>query len=491
MYLNKENQLWIAGKDIYLNPKMANRHGLITGATGTGKTVTLKVLAEGFSEMGVPVFLSDIKGDLSGFLSPVHMGKTVTSRVEDLNIEGFNPQTYPVTFYDVFKKNGIPLRARVSDVGPELLSRLLNLTDTQAAVLTLIFKIADDLGWLLIDLKDLRSMIQYVADHRQEYSQTYGQVSSQSAGAIQRALMRLESDGGDDFFGEPAFEIADWFRCDASGKGMINVLSCSELFQHPLLYATVMLYLVDELYEEMQECGDLDKPKMVFFFDEAHVLFNDAPKALKDKIVQVIKLIRSKGVGIYFISQSPSDLPDPVLAQLGNRIQHALRAYTPNEQKALRVAAKSFRANEAFDTEQVLQELGVGEALVSCLDDQGVPMVVQRAFVLPPQSFMGKVEDESLVKKCIQSNPLNQKYLTDVDRESAFEKIASVNKQEQLEEQKAQKAKEKAKAKPKQTTRSSSRRKSSLEKGIDAAFVTIGREIGKSIQRSLFGTRKR
>lgn len=506
MYLKNEHKMWIAGDHIYLEPKMANRHGLITGATGTGKTVTLKVLAEGFSDMGVPVFLSDIKGDLSGFLKPVEMNDNVNNRVSTLGLESFEPTTYPVTFFDVFNKKGIPLRATVSDVGPQLLSRLLNLNDTQTGIMNLTFKVADDLGWLLIDLKDLRAMLQYVSDNREKYSADYGNIAPQSVGAILRSLLVLEEEGANEFFGEPAMDIQDWFKLDNNGKGMINVLSSTELFNKPLLYATVMLWLMTELYENMDEQGDADQPRIVFFFDEAHVLFEGAPKALVSKVEQVIKLIRSKGVGIYFITQNPADIPDDVLSQLGNRIQHALRAYTPKEQKAMKAAAASFRENPEFDTLEVLGQLGTGEALVSCLDPKGVPQIVQKAIIVPPQSYMGKAED-SLINDAITNSPLLAKYKEDVDRVSAYETIKSeneVNAQKEAqakqnaeyEKQLAKQQKEIEKLKKQKTSSSrrttSSRRKTNpLEKTVNSALNTIGREIGKNIVRSIFGTRKK
>jgi len=509
MYLKNEHKMWIAGDHIYLEPRMANRHGLITGATGTGKTVTLKVLAEGFSDMGVPVFLSDIKGDLSGFLKPVEMNDNVNNRVSTLGLDGFEPTTYPVTFFDVFKKRGIPLRATVSDVGPQLLSRLMDLNDTQTGIMNLTFKIADDLGWLLIDLKDLRAMLQYVSENREKYSGDYGNIAPQSVGAILRQLLVLEEEGADEFFGEPAMDINDWFKQDGNGKGMINVLSSTELFNKPLLYATVMLWLMTELYENLDEQGDSDKPRIVFFFDEAHVLFDGAPKALVSKVEQVIKLIRSKGVGIYFITQNPADIPDDVLSQLGNRIQHALRAYTPKEQKAMKAAAASFRENPEFDTLEVLGQLGTGEALVSCLDPKGVPQIVQRAIIVPPQSYMGKSEDH-LVNATISNCALASKYQEDVDRVSAYE---TIKKQNQIDEQNEAQAKQQAeyekkiaqqqkeierlekKAYNQKTTRrtTSSRRRTTnpLEKTVNSALNTIGRELGKNIVRSIFGTRKR
>ena len=379
MYLKDTHKIWLAtgSAPIYLEPSMANRHGLIAGATGTGKTVTLKLLAESFSDMGVPVFLADVKGDLTGMCAPGKENKHIRRSIDTMGLTDFNYVSYPVEFWDVYARRGLPVRTTISEMGPELLSRLLGLNETQSGVLRIVFRIADDRQLLLLDLKDLRSMVQYVGDNAREYKLTYGNISSQSVGAIQRALLELEDEGGDIFFGEPALDLADWVAWAEDGRGVMNILECQELFQHPLLYATFLLWMLSELYEMLPEAGDLDKPKLAFFFDEAHLLFKDAPKALVEKVEQVVRLIRSKGVSVWFITQNPSDLPDSVLGQIGNRVQHALRAYTPNDQKALRAAARSFRANPAFDTEEALQALGVGEALVSMLDEKGVPSAPQ------------------------------------------------------------------------------------------------------------------
>ena len=389
MYLNDSGKIWLATgeKPIYLEPSMANRHGLIAGATGTGKTVTLKVLAESFSDMGVPVFLADIKGDLTGMCLPGEENKHIRRSIDTMGITGFDYTAYPVRFFDVYAKQGHPVRTTISEMGPELLGRLLGLNDTQSGILRIVFRIADDQGLLLLDLKDLRSMVQYVGDNAREYKLTYGNISSQSVGAIQRALLALEDEGGDLFFGEPGLDLADWMDWDGDGRGVMNILECQELFRHPLLYATFLLWMLSELYEMLPEAGDLDKPKLAFFFDEAHLLFNGAPKALVEQVEQVVRLIRSKGVSVWFITQNPADLPDSVLGQIGNRVQHALRAYTPNDQKALRAAARSFRVNPAFNTEEVLQALGVGEALVSVLDEKGTPTIVDKAGILPPQKL--------------------------------------------------------------------------------------------------------
>ncbi|MBP1556717.1 MAG: DUF853 family protein [Oscillospiraceae bacterium] len=502
MYLKDSHIVWLATSDapIYLEPSMANRHGLIAGATGTGKTVTLKVLAESFSDMGVPVFLADIKGDLSGMCNPGEPNKHILRSIENMGITGFDYTAYPVRFFDVYGEQGHPVRTTISEMGPELLSRLLNLNDTQSGVLRIIFRIADDKELLLIDLKDLRSMVQYVGDNAKEFKLTYGNISSQSVGAIQRALLELDDDGGDIFFGEPALDISDWVDWDEDGRGIMNILECQELFQHPLLYATFLLWMLSELYELLPEAGDLDKPKLAFFFDEAHLLFNDAPKALIEKVEQVVRLIRSKGVSVWFITQNPTDLPDSVLGQIGNRVQHALRAYTPNDQKALRAAARSFRANKAFDTEEALQALGVGEALVSVLDEKGVPSIVEKAGILPPKSSM-KAADAADIQAVINASPLKDKYTQTEDRRSAYEELEEDRAEaaKEAEEQAKKAAKEKERAAKRSTSsrstssRSSSSRKtqSALNKTINSAANTIGRELGKQFIRGLFGTLKR
>ena len=519
MYLQDQHKIWLATGDapIYLEPSMANRHGLIAGATGTGKTVTLKVLAESFSDMGVPVFLADIKGDLSGMCMPGQETKHIRRSIDAMGISGFDYTAYPVRFWDVYGKQGHPVRTTISEMGPELLSRLLGLNDTQSGILRIVFRVADDRGLLLVDLKDLRSMVQYVGDNAKEFKLTYGNISSQSVGAIQRALLQLEDEGGDTFFGEPDLDLADWMDWDGDGRGVMNVLECQELFQHPLLYATFLLWMLSELYELLPEAGDLDKPKLAFFFDEAHLLFKDAPKALVEKVEQVVRLIRSKGVSVWFITQNPSDLPDSVLGQIGNRVQHALRAYTPNDQKALRAAARSFRANPAFNTEEALQALGVGEALVSVLDEKGVPSVVQRAGVLPPRSSMSAA-NQTEVDRVIYESPLYRKYTQMEDRRSAYEVLEEVREEQAAREEaearqaawekerkaqqaaweKKQRAMERAyrqPAPPRRTTSSratSSRKKQDpLEKAINSAANTVGRELGKQIVRGLFGTRRR
>ena len=447
----KDKKIFMARADepLFMLPQMANRHGLIAGATGTGKTITMKVMAESFSDMGVPVFLADAKGDLTGMCMPGEDSENIRSRVAKFALEDFELKSYPTRFWDIFGEHGVPIRVTVSDMGPVLLGRLLGLTDVQAGVLNIVFRVADDHGLLLLDLKDLRAMLQYVGDNRAEFTTQYGNVSTASIGAIQRALLSFEDEGGEQFFGEPALDIRDWMRTDSDGRGFINVLHAQRLMQSPTVYGTFLLWMLTELFEKLPEVGDLDKPRMIFFFDEAHLLFTDAPKALVQKIVQVVKLIRSKGVGVYFISQSPSDIPDEVLAQLSNRIQHALRAYTPAEQKAVRAAAKAFRENPAFDAEQVLMELGVGEALVSFLDEDGIPGIVQRAKILPPQSLMGPA-DESRVEKLILTDEFDLKYRESVDRESAYEILvratAELEHQRQIEAEEAAAEAERAKA---------------------------------------------
>ena len=428
-----DRKIWLAqsDKNLYLLPAMANRHGLIAGATGTGKTITMKVMAESFSDLGVPVFMADVKGDLSGMCRPGADSENMRSRIARFGMENFQYKPYPTRFWDIFGEKGHPVRVTISEMGPVLLSRLLNLTEVQTGVLNIVFKVADEHGLLLLDLKDLRAMLQYVGDNRAEFTTMYGNVSSASVGAIQRALLSFEGEGGELFFGEPALDIRDWMRTDIDGRGYINILSSDRLIQSPTVYSTFLLWMLTELFEKLPEVGDLDKPRMIFFFDEAHLLFDGAPKALVQKIVQVVKLIRSKGVGVYFISQSPSDIPNDVLAQLSNRVQHALRAYTPDEQKAVRAAARSFRKNPGFDTEEVLMALGVGEALVSFLDEEGVPSVAERAFILPPQSLMGPAEERA-VQSLIVSDEFDVKYRENVDRESAYEILVRANEELEL-----------------------------------------------------------
>jgi DNA helicase HerA-like ATPase len=407
-------------KELYLLPGMANRHGLITGATGTGKTVTLQKLAESLSEIGVPVFMADVKGDLTGVAQEGTASEKLLERLKNIGITDWTPHGNPVVVWDIFGEKGHPVRATVSDLGPLLLARLLNLNDVQSGVLNIIFRIADDQGLLLLDFKDLRAITQYIGDNAKSFQNQYGNISSASVGAIQRGLLTLEQQGAEHFFGEPMLDIKDWMRTDSGGKGIINILSAEKLYQMPKLYAASLLWMLSELYEQLPEAGDLEKPKLVFFFDEAHLLFNDAPQVLLDKIEQVIRLIRSKGVGVWFVSQNPSDIPDNVLGQLGNRVQHALRAFTPKDQKAVKAAAQTMRANPAFDTEAAIQALGTGEALISFLDAKGSPSVVERAMVIAPSSRMGPVTDDER-NGLINHSPVYGKYEDEVDRESAFE----------------------------------------------------------------------
>ena len=407
---------------IYLLPKMANRHGLIAGATGTGKTVTLQTLAEGFSRRGIPVFMADVKGDLAGTSQAGGDNPRVVARAKELGLDDFKGESSPVVFWDIFGESGHPVRATVSEMGPLLLGRLLDLNDTQEGVLNMVFKIADDSGMLLLDLKDLRSMLQYVADNADQFKTKYGNVSAASAGAIQRNLLALESQGADKFFGEPALDLDDLIQTQ-NGRGVINILSAERLMQQsPKVYATFLLWLLSELFERLPEVGDPEKPKLVFFFDEAHLLFADIEKALEEKIEQVVRLIRSKGVGVYFVSQNPLDIPDVVLGQLGNRVQHALRAFTPRDQKAVQAAAQTFRQNPKLKIEAVLTELGVGEALVSMLEDDGKPGIVERAKIVPPRGRLGPVTAQER-QAIVTSSSIAGHYEKTVDRESAYEKL--------------------------------------------------------------------
>ena len=409
-----------SSKELILLPEMANRHGLISGATGTGKTVTLQVIAEHFSSIGVPVFMADVKGDLSGISQSGQENEKIKERLDTMGLTDHGYSGFPAVFWDIFREDGHPVRTTVSDMGPILLGRLLNLNDTQGGTLSLVFKIADDNGMLLLDMKDLRSMLQFVGDHSSEFTTEYGRVSKASIGAIQRGLLQLESQGGEFLFGEPALNIEDLIQTDEKGNGIINIIASDKLINSPKTYSTFLLWLLSELFEILPEVGDLDKPKIVFFFDEAHLLFDDAPKALKEKIEQVVRLIRSKGVGVYFVTQNPMDVPDEVLGQLGNRVQHALRAFTPREQKAVKAAAETFRENPNLDVEQAITELGVGEALVSFLDEEGIPTMVERALICPPKSQIGPITPETRAQ-IIGSSILKDAYDQSVDRESAYE----------------------------------------------------------------------
>ncbi len=407
-----------------LQPDKANRHGLITGATGTGKTITLQTVAEAFSRAGVPVFMADVKGDLTGISQPGSLGDKLGKIIAERKLPTPAFAAFPVTLWDVFGKQGHPVRATVSDLGPLLLARMLNLNDTQAGVLQLVFKIADDQGWLVLDMKDLRSLCQYVGDNAAQFTTSYGNISAASIGAIQRGLMQIETQGGDRFFGEPMLNIADFMQTDANGKGVLNILAADQLMNAPRLYATFLLWMLSELFENLPEVGDLEKPKLVFFFDEAHLLFTDAPKALIERIELVVRLVRSKGVGVYFVTQNPLDIPDSVLAQLGNRVQHALRAFTPRDQKAVKSAADTMRQNPKFDIGQAITELAVGEALVSFLDEKGRPSITERVFVLPPASQIGPIT-EAQRQALISNSIVAGVYEKVVDRASAYELITA------------------------------------------------------------------
>ena len=474
-----------AKDDISILPMMANRHGLIAGATGTGKTITLRVLAERFSGIGVPVFMADVKGDLSGFPFQGGENPKVVERVSALGLTDFRFEGFPVVFWDVFGQLGHPVRTTVSEMGPLLLSRILNLNEIQAGVLTLVFKIADDNGLLLLDLKDLRVMAQFVGDHAGQFTTEYGNVSAASIGAIQRNLLALEQQGGDKFFGEPALNIQDLMQTDPSGKGMINLLAADRLMQSPKVYATLLLWMLSELFEQLPEVGDPEKPNLIFFFDEAHLLFEDVPKALEDKIEQVVRLIRSKGVGVYFVTQNPLDIPETILGQLGNRVQHALRAFTPKDQKNVKAAAETFRANPKLNVEKVITELAVGEALVSMLDAKGTPTKVERALVYPPMSRISPISLEER-NQVMQASVLSGHYEQVVDRESAYEKLKA--KAEQQAEVQKEARREEGRGAPRSATTDL------LSAAAKSAAHAIGSQIGRQIIRgvlgSIFGSRR-
>jgi len=490
-------------QELYLLPQMANRHGLITGATGTGKTVTLQTLAESFSRIGVPVFLSDIKGDLSGLSKAGGGNAKVTARVELLKLENFSHRSFPVTFWDVFGKMGHPLRATVSDMGPLLLGRMLNLNEVQQGVMSLVFKIADDNGLLLLDLKDLRAMVQSVGDNSAKFTTEYGNISTASIGAIQRGLLQIETQGGESLFGEPMLNISDLMQTDSNGCGMINILAADQLMTSPKVYSTMLLWLLSELFENLPEAGDLDKPRLVFFFDEAHLLFSDAPAALLDKIEQVVRLIRSKGVGVYFVTQNPADVPDKVLGQLGNRVQHALRAFSPRDQKAVKAAAETMRDNPALDEATVITQLGVGEALVSCLDEKGTPGIVERALIVPPQAQIGPVTDAER-KVVVQGSLLAGHYEKSEDRESAYEilKTRANEKQAEIDAQKSSQSSAENSGGIGGVLGGifgSSGGTSSRREGVGEAFAksaaraigsTVGRQIIRGVLGSIMGSRK-
>jgi len=498
--LTPDGNLLIAksGIELLLNPRMANRHGLIAGATGTGKTVSLQVMAEAFSSIGVPVFVSDIKGDLSGVSKTGVDNQRITDRLSQLQIEGYSHQAFPVTFWDLFGEQGHPLRTTISEMGPLLLGRLMNLNEVQESVLTLVFRIADDNNLLLLDLKDLQKMCEFVGNNREQFTTAYGNISAASIGAIQRELISLEEQNADKFFSEPAIDIMDFIQTDSNGRGIINILAADKLMMSPRTYSTLLLYLMSELFERLPEVGDMEKPKLVFFFDEAHLLFTDAPRVVVEKIEQVVRLIRSKGVGIYFITQNPIDIPDTILGQLGNKIQHALRAFTPRDQKAVKTAAETFRPNPALDVEKVISELGVGEALVSFLDDKGIPSMVEKAKILPPQAQIGPIapdERSALMRRSIIAGV----YEKEVDRESAFEILqARINSQAQQEQQlreqeamareQAERAKAEARMEKERASAAGPDIFGNLTKAVGRSVTSqIGGQIGRALVRGLLG----
>ena len=479
---------------VYLQARLGNRHGLVAGATGTGKTVTLMTIAEGFSRLGVPVFLADVKGDVAGLAVAATPNDKLLARVAELGVPDWTPEASPTVFWDLFGKLGHPVRTTVSEMGPTLLARILELNDTQSGVLDIVFKLADDRGLLLLDLKDLRALLALVAEERKDISTSYGLVSTQSVGAIQRALLRLEQEGGDAFFGEPALELSDLMRTAPNGRGMINILASEQLIMKPRLYSSFLLWLLSELFESLPEVGDLDKPKLVFVFDEAHLLFDDAPPALQQRVEQVVRIIRSKGVGVYFCSQFPDDVPDDILGQLGNRVQHALRAFTPRDQKAVKTAAETFVPNPALDVAEAISKLGTGEALVSTLQDKGVPMPVERTLIAPPRCRMGAISEAERAQLRAGS-PVGHKYDTEIDRESASEMLAK----------RAETAAAQAEAPPAKTREQdeaeqggfgqavkdavfgTKRRQGMVETMAKQTARTVGNQIGRQILRGLLG----
>lgn len=472
-------------KECRLLPKMANRHGLITGATGTGKTVTLQVLAEYFSSIGTPVFMADVKGDLSGISKAGVDSPKIGERIKKLGLENFSFRGFSVQFWDVFGKQGHPVRTTITEMGPLIISRLLNLNETQTGVLTLAFKIADDKNMLLLDLKDLQAMLTYVGNNAKEFINTYGNISPASVGTIQRGLITLEEQGGDIFYGEPALNIDDLIQTDSNGYGVINILASDKLMTSPRTYSSFLLWILSELFENLPEVGDMDKPKLVFFFDEAHLLFSDSPKVLLEKIEQVVRLIRSKGVGVYFVTQNPVDIPENILGQLGNRVQHALRAYTPKDQKAVKAAAETFRTNPKLNVETAITELGVGEALVSFLEEKGAPAIVERAMILPPRSQIGPIsadERNEVIKKSVVFGA----YEKTVDRESAYEMLnkKSIAEAEIEEKEKEKKVVEKTKVTPKKEV-------NYLDKALKIANSPIGKTIVRGVLGSIFGSKRR
>jgi len=467
----------------YLLPAYGNRHGLVTGATGTGKTVTLQILAEGLSEIGVPVFLADVKGDLAGLSQPISPHPKIDERLVKIGIEDFKPTSWPVVFWDIFGQSGHPVRTTISEMGPLLLANLLELNDTQEGVLNIAFRVADEQGLLLLDLEDLRALLRFLAENAREFSREYGNISASSVAAIQRRLLVLDDQGGEDFFGEPALELSDLMRTDLSGRGVINVLAADKLVHKPRLYATFLLWLLSELWEELPEIGDPDKPSLVFFFDEAHLLFNHAPQALLEKVEQVVRLIRSKGVGVFFVTQNPLDIPDTVLGQLGNRIQHAIRAYTPKDLKAVRAAAQTFRGNPNLDVEKVFTEMGVGEALVSTLQLKGIPGMVDRSLIRPPTSRIGPISPEE--RAAVRSrSPVGGRYDTALDRESASEVLLK------RAEKKAREV-EAASEKEAPTRKRKSTRQSSGEAAVKSFLRSMSSMLGREIMRGILGAIKK
>lgn len=475
----------------FLEGRYANRHGLIAGATGTGKTITLQILAEGFSDLGVPVFLADIKGDVAGISQAGTENPKLAERAARIGVDDYRMQAYPVVFWDVFGEQGHPVRATISDMGPLLLARLMDLNDVQEGVLTLLFKYADDNGLLLLDLKDLRALVSYAVDNTAELGKDYGNVTKQTLGILQRELLTLETQGADRFFGEPALKLEDFMQTTLEGRGHINILAADKLYQQPRLYATFLLWLLSELFENLPERGDAELPRLVFFFDEAHLLFNDAPKGLLEKVEQVVRLIRSKGVGIYFVTQNPLDLPDTVLGQLGNRVQHALRAFTPRDQKAVKAAAETFRAKPGLDVATTITEMGVGEALISTLVEGGIPSPVERAKIRPPRSRMGAITPEERAA-IMQRSPFRSTYQETLDRESAHEMLS------QRTQQQATAAQEKAEAAALEKAAKTASRTTAKEpdtvwetaakSAVRAASSEMGRSIGRQLLRGLLGS---
>jgi len=475
------------GEDLqYLLPAFGNRHGLVTGATGTGKTVTLQVVAEGFSRIGVPVFLADVKGDLAGLSQPIAPHRKIDERLQTIGITDFAPTAWPVVFWDLFGVSGHPVRTTISEMGPLLLASLLELNDTQEGVLNVAFRVADEQGLLLLDLEDLRALLRFVADNASQFSRQYGNISSASVAAIQRRLLVLDEQGAEHFFGEPALELSDILRLDLSGRGVINVLAADQLIRSPRLYATFLLWLLSELFEDLPEVGDPDKPRLVFFFDEAHLLFDNAPRALIAQVEQVVRLVRSKGVGVFFVTQNPLDVPETVLGQLGNRIQHAMRAYTPREQKAIRAAAQTFRANPRLDTEQAFTQMGVGEALISTLQARGEPGMVDRTLIRPPTSRIGPITEQERSEVRSRS-PVGNRYDQPLDRESAAEVLqARAEKLARAAQEAAARQPEQTGAAPRRSTR-----QTPTEAAVKSFLRSMGTTLGREIMRGILGVVKK